>query len=230
MAPRGSETMHPVLSKAKLSNMSFEMKLLGEDVTVEVDDGSSGSNADYKAPSTLTIIGISQARALDLLHMGVAAEPAAGVPAHHESRAADEKARQEAAFAKAREGKKPEQMSLPATNAPPAQGKVIDAKASEVKSDPVDDVGDDLDDGAPVTSKVDVDFLVKQEKLRPILEHVASTLTPESRTVEKLVAACVDLHKNYSIPQFKVVADKGPFDKRIERAAMVVLSPTDAAK
>jgi len=87
-------------------------------------------------------------------------------------------------------------------------------KIEVVQPEPEPESDDDLDEG----KDVDVDAMTKMEKLRPVIEHMVSRGYKSAADIVTLSSSLKD-----QIPALKEVEKKGDFEKRMERAAMVVL-------
>jgi hypothetical protein len=201
-----------MISRFELSVIDGKVVIGGKEVGVSFNDGSDRSNTEYTEPSSLVIRGLTLVEALDLLSL-VKTPVAApvGVPAHNEARVVDEKARADAALAKAREAAK-----VVAVAVKPVE------KPVEVVDDDLEDSDEDEDEdsGSPM---LDIAAMNKMDKLRGIIEYMvkAGFTTPE-----QIVAAAVPIKSD--VKTLKILDEKGQFEKRLERAAMTVLAPADA--
>jgi len=190
--------MHPVADKVKLKQFEGEIDIMGRSRSVAFVAEYGDQGAPGYEPAVLTIAGLSMSEAWEALSR--LAGPVA-VPS---------------------EAKKSE------TKAAPAEPKKTEAKAAApppkkeepkpaVVKEPAPDDLDDLGDGEKGQA-LDVDFMAKQEKLRPVIEHMIACGHKTAIDIVRVASG----HKG-AVPTLKALEEKGGFDKRIERAALVVL-------
>jgi len=110
------------------------------------------------------------------------------------------------------------------------------AKAKAKKAAPVLDEDEDAaeptgaaevaaaTEAKPKANGFDLVYLAKQEKLRPVIEHF---IERGHDTADKIVAAAKKLAAD--VPALAEVEKRGNFDKRIERAATIIISGDAAA-
>jgi hypothetical protein len=207
--------MHQLMSKVGLTEFVGKLDVMGKSVTVSFNDGSERSYEGHTEPTTLIIHGLTLDEAFNLLDLGRAEAKPVGVPAHHESRAADEKARAAAALAKAR-GEAPAVVA-PVVSKPVAPPPPVEL---EPEDDQDDDLGGEVDDGgSPV---LDIAAMDAMDKLRPVIEYMVSV---GFTTPEQIVAAAIPIKGQ--VKALKILDEKGQFDKRMERAALTVLASAD---
>lgn len=119
------------------------------------------------------------------------------------------------------------------TKAKPA--KVIEAKAEEKKPEPKpepepepeaddDDLDSDIDDASDEGGELDIDAMAKMDKLRPVIEHMISR---GFKTAKDIIDRASQIYAK--VPALAEVHAKGNFEKRMERAALVVLGGETAA-
>ncbi len=221
--------MHPVADKIKLSEFEGTIELGDRKVGVSFDDGTNRSHEDHVEPTTFVVRGLTMEEAYDLIAValksaktvrvtttaGAASAEILGVPAHHEDRIVDEKRRADEAIAKVKSSAAAASVVKPAKPAVPPKP----------ESEPVAEEEDDLDgESAPDAeaddnTELNVVLMNQQDKLRPVIEHM---IDRGYKTAAAIVAAAIPLKDKVSA--FKAVDAKGSFEKRIERAALVVLA------
>lgn len=207
--------MHPVASKISLKSFEGRLEVLGKGTDVSYVDSLEGEQ------SALVVRGLTAAEAweaLSRLHGPVVVANTGN-------------AQSEAKPAKAEkpktDKKEPEQTDLPKTEAK-AEPKKQEPKAEVKKPEPppididVDDLADDPK--AQDWNGIDVEFLKKQDKLRPVIEHLRDH---GFDTVEKVIEISKSLKA--TVPALQAVEAKGGFEQRMERNAMVVLAKEGAA-
>lgn len=209
--------MHPVASKINLNAFEGEIDILGKKRKVKFhgEEKDEASNHVYQI-ATLSIEGVELAEvweAISRLHGPVAVvnKPVADAS---EAKPVEKKTETKAAASvpkpaerKAEPKKEPEQLVLPKT----------ESKAEEDDLDD-DDLDGDITEG--VEHGLDIKLMNTFDKIRGVLEHMRDK---GYDTPEKIVAVA-KLVKG-EVKALKVVEEKGGFEKRIERAAMVVLNP-----
>lgn len=187
--------MHKVLEKIKLRGFTGDFNVHGTEREVMYSPGDNGE------PSVFAIAGLSVEDALhilDRLDGGLLKGKDAENPPKVEKTTNTKVAEQVKASAPPKEEKKA---------APPP-------KEPEPEDD---DLGDD--DAAVDTTGLDVGEMAKFDKLRQAIEYMIAN---GIKTVDEIVnQAAVLIDK---VPVFKSLKEKGgDFDKRMERAALVVM-------
>lgn len=191
-----------------LSSFSGRVKILhGVEVEVEFDDGVALSEKAWKEPPTLVVRGITRELAIALLRRNrdaVAPAPDAG--------RASVVTASDVALTKA-------STAMVAVAEASAQ-MVVDAR-SEVDDPDPQDVAAAAD--RQVLGDKQVAELDKLEKLRDVVDYLVKLgLT----TSEQIVAAAVAVKDR--VKTLKALAAKGgSFEKKMERAVAIVLSPTE---
>lgn len=191
-----------------LSSFSGRVKILhGVEVEVEFDDGVALSEKAWKEPPTLVVRGITRELAIALLRRNrdaVAPAPDAG--------RASVVTASDVALTKA-------STAMVAVAEASAQ-MVVDARSKVDDPDP-QDVAAAAD--RQVIGDKQVADLDKLEKLRDVVDYMVKLgLT----TSEQIVAAAVAVKDR--VKTLKALAAKGgSFEKKMERAVAIVLSPTE---
>lgn len=191
-----------------LSSFSGRVKILhGVEVEVEFDDGVALSEKAWKEPPTLVVRGITRELAIALLRRNrdaVAPAPDAG--------RASVVTASDVALTKA-------STAMVAVAEASAQ-MVVDARSKVDDPDP-QDVAAAAD--RQVLGDKQVAELDKLEKLRDVVDYLVKLgLT----TSEQIVAAAVAVKDR--VKTLKALAAKGgSFEKKMERAVAIVLSPTE---
>jgi len=201
--------MH-TLDKIKFKSFDGAVDIHGTDRDVTF------MSADGDEPSVLIIRGLKLEDALhvldrlrggllkeaDLPSAAPEAKPQPKVeakgPIDFAKRAKEAKAAKEVKIVPAPE---PEQLTLPHTK-------------EEVVEDEDDDMGEDAEPG-----ELDVVAMSKMEKLREVIEYMVEA---GHNTADKIVE--VSRRFKNDVPLLRLVEEKGGFDKRMERNALVVLA------
>jgi hypothetical protein len=203
--------MHPVLEKIKMKSFEGELDIHGTAREVCFAEGSEGE------PSVLVIKGLPVADALhvlDRLRGGLLKDKDAENPPRASEKAMAA-AKKDPDFARKSE-EKPEPVK--ATNGKPPKLEAVPKHPEEAQPEDADD----LDGGA--TPSIDIEELSKLEKLRDVIEYLAKC---GYKTAGSIVKVSSDIKEK--VPALMVVDGKGGFEKRMERAALVVLGGETAS-